>query len=713
MADAASIKANIRAEFRDFAIDGVPASGAYEPQKPGIRSALTATVDLAQEAKDIASQAGTTFAVATVADLADLTPTAVGDRAEVRDDPAGDVEDGNGVYSWTGSTWVWISGLIPASVTAELQAAQEAALTRERPLNLFANGALDENGPTPLFRQLLTTQRDYSGDVVGITDAVLAQYGLGRALVVSPSTVAAGGDRLTQSVRLQGGRIRFAVLVKTLTGGWDFGANAVWNGPSAWIRYTDNLAPTSAKLTSFETVGANVRLYQGEIPLTAGKTASRIELGLVPVGAHADGFALSGFWASHSLNDTLALADTAWPNWSASASAFPATLAARVAAVETKTTLQRARDLLGDRMRSARIVLVGDSQTWGLKASGASADSPRNHALADPRNTVDAAVSPSWANLLIRWLCDTFNRASITTGTPGQAGASVETEFNPAVDPAFAVIHRPTGGRQNKTTGTNAAARLSTYLDLNQTIDQALTFSYTGGDLSIVRARLGGTGTQYVVEVDGVVAATINYGGVTVAFGEIDAVPVAYGPHDVRIYPLNTSSNILRIEAIRFERTLTVQNQGIIGTNSGEWLPGGTLFDDGIAAEDDIVLIDLGTNDRSTYSSPVRLEMNLRTIVAQLKADGKIVVLQTPCKAVSDLPAITLTNFDLSQAAAVVRKIGAEMGVSVIDNYAAFATNPTLADFHPVDDSLHFNDAGQAFRFRNMVLALSGSQAVG
>lgn len=107
MADAASIKAGLRSAFRDHEVDGLPASGAYDPDKAVIRLWLG-------ELTDLAAAAGTTKVVATVADLSTLSAPEVGDRAEVRDDPAGDVEDGNGVYGWSGSAWVWISDLLPS-----------------------------------------------------------------------------------------------------------------------------------------------------------------------------------------------------------------------------------------------------------------------------------------------------------------------------------------------------------------------------------------------------------------------------------------------------------------------------------------------------------------------------------------------------------------------------------------------------------------------
>lgn len=113
MADAESIKAGLRSAFRDYDIDGVPASGAHDPDKGSIREWLVELVDLALAA-------GSTLVVSTVADLAALSPTAVGERAEVRDDPLGDVEDGNGVWGWSGTAWVWLSSLIPSAVQSEI-----------------------------------------------------------------------------------------------------------------------------------------------------------------------------------------------------------------------------------------------------------------------------------------------------------------------------------------------------------------------------------------------------------------------------------------------------------------------------------------------------------------------------------------------------------------------------------------------------------------
>lgn len=187
MADAESIKDGLRAAFRDYRIDGVPASGANDPDKAEIRPALLASVDLAQEAKDLAGQAGTTFAVETVADLSGLNPTKVGDRAEVRNDPAGDVEDGNGVYSWDGSAWVWISDLIPASVQPAVRLitdGQDSALVLKDARGRVLRAYTQDGGERGALYSIVASDRPG----VRVVDA------RGRAVTLTASAGSGGGS---------------------------------------------------------------------------------------------------------------------------------------------------------------------------------------------------------------------------------------------------------------------------------------------------------------------------------------------------------------------------------------------------------------------------------------------------------------------------------------------------------------------------------------
>jgi len=116
MADSASIKANLLAPFRDFAIDGVPASGPNEPEKPLIRNGLGGLIDFVDERVSNVelAQVGGAISYASKASMdADLTPA---DRSTAY---AFDASLTNqGVYRKSGASgagsWVRMADLPPA-----------------------------------------------------------------------------------------------------------------------------------------------------------------------------------------------------------------------------------------------------------------------------------------------------------------------------------------------------------------------------------------------------------------------------------------------------------------------------------------------------------------------------------------------------------------------------------------------------------------------
>jgi|GEM_PF-1489341 hypothetical protein len=116
MADSASIKGELRSVYRDFNIDGVPASGDHHPDKPGIRAVLSGLVDFVEEVGGEASAGRRVFA--TVAKRDAWTDRAVGAQAYV-------VATGL-YYRWDGS---WIAFDDPTIAAADR--ASEAALVVE------------------------------------------------------------------------------------------------------------------------------------------------------------------------------------------------------------------------------------------------------------------------------------------------------------------------------------------------------------------------------------------------------------------------------------------------------------------------------------------------------------------------------------------------------------------------------------------------------
>lgn len=119
MADLAEVKAKLRSALRDFRLDGVPASGANDPDKRDLRAALDGVAELA-------AVSTVTKAVATKADLSSVSAPKAGDSARVTNDPAGNVQNGNGVWSFNGSAWSWIGPWIDPAVQSKIDYSRAA-----------------------------------------------------------------------------------------------------------------------------------------------------------------------------------------------------------------------------------------------------------------------------------------------------------------------------------------------------------------------------------------------------------------------------------------------------------------------------------------------------------------------------------------------------------------------------------------------------------
>ncbi|WP_374322812.1 SGNH/GDSL hydrolase family protein [Brevundimonas sp.] len=137
MTDPAAVKARLLATFRDFRVDGVPASGANEPDKGEIRFALDDVVDLA-------AVSTATKAVATKAELASVPSPALRDSVLVTNDPLGDVTNGNGLYSWSGSAWTWIRPQTDPTVAMKLDPLDEWSRVLARGADLTLVGRYEQ-----------------------------------------------------------------------------------------------------------------------------------------------------------------------------------------------------------------------------------------------------------------------------------------------------------------------------------------------------------------------------------------------------------------------------------------------------------------------------------------------------------------------------------------------------------------------------------------
>ncbi len=376
-----------------------------------------------------------------------------------------------GLYLWSASPagWRWVAKSVQAS----------------KGINLIANGGLKQGGfgvkryvPDFLagapgaWRPPITTAGSSSGYRTAISTAAICTH----ALEVPPLGF---GNMISQEVLLEGGYLVAAVDVLT-TGDWTMGG-----GLSIIMRHTDGTRSTISMSNSawrYIAVAGDVRRYICKTPITVGKTVNRIDLALNDTSApsRTATFYLTGFWVSWSAA-ALDLADTLYPTWDACST--PRWLIDQVLSLQTQITdvtsqipsanpFELFRRALRDNLRSIDMVLLGDSNTWGLGATGSSPQTPRNHTLADVRNNVDA---PSWANLLRKYLGSVVaSGKNRSEPAPGAATYYEDVLVDPIRDPAFSCRNLATGaveaplvlndprsaaGRSSTSTSTSAWGR--------------------------------------------------------------------------------------------------------------------------------------------------------------------------------------------------------------------------------------------------------------
>lgn len=139
MADDMSIKAELRSAFRDFRVDGVPASGPQEPEKVEIRNAL---VRLADRVEGVAGSV--TNGVRGYALTTDLPTLAASD-----DGALAKVEETGLVYRWDGAGEEWVefddptlAAAATAHVAANVATAKEAVATQAAAQAMISSGVI-------------------------------------------------------------------------------------------------------------------------------------------------------------------------------------------------------------------------------------------------------------------------------------------------------------------------------------------------------------------------------------------------------------------------------------------------------------------------------------------------------------------------------------------------------------------------------------------
>lgn len=529
-----------------------------------------------------------------------------------------------------------------------------------------------------------------------------------------------------------------SVLVHSSDGTWDFAGQS---GPCIYVVHENFTtgAQTNAQagtLADPVDLGNNVRRYAIKFALTApaaGSFISMFRLGFRAGAAATATFSVTGFWVSASsdsfrLYNRINIEDTSWPNWGAVSGLEQTRVRTDIAGLQSRVTsleapaagtLESLARALLDPLHSVQIRLIGDSITWGSGASNLSPSSPRAHQLTDVRNNLQ---SPTWANLLRDYLgkayCDTATLIEENPLVTGSGYYQKVATLDPTnKDPRFRFVH-PTTGKYIPTSLLTYQTRSGPYfgrcIDFINNVPTGLATNYGnygayvefdlwGDNLKVIYAgQSAGTNRYCDVYVDGSLVGSWGYGAAVLWQQESPEFTFPFGKHKVQLRNRSTDGGAFRLEGIRVTKKVRVINDGIIGTWTGEWLPGSSLLS-GVSSSDEFVFVQLGTNDRAQSSvpnDPIRTMDNLRAITTYLRDTlGKKPLLLACCAVTSEPP--DTYKYNQGDVARVIYDLSQELNVDMVDQYRA-TIQLKIDGTTYLSDGLHPNDFGYRVMFENL-----------
>lgn len=367
--------------------------------------------------------------------------------------------------------------------------------------------------------------------------------------------------------------------------------------------------------------------------------------------------------------------------------------------VPSKSVLESLRHSLANELEDVHLRLFGDSIVWGMTVTGGGPIDPRNHALADVRNNL---TSPSWANLLHQYLGGRYSTGDFNSPAPGVAVYQATYNVDVASNDNIKVVDSSSGTDVGKVVEVNASAALGMLCTVSSA--RAVAFETVGASFSVVYAEMPAAG-KFEVVVDGQVKATVVATNAVTSYGKVVDVAVPFGKHAVEL----RCTGPMWFECIRKVRSIRLANDGLIGTNTVEWLPSGSLLPASVASDDTHVFCQAGTNDRGRTAAPndpVRTKRSLEAIADHIiNVLGKPLVLMAANFATIDYPTDATYKYSQADVSRMVAQVAKKFNCGYIDNFHA-TFKQKLAGEAFLADGLHPNDAGHMQMFKNIVDSL-------
>lgn len=364
------------------------------------------------------------------------------------------------------------------------------------------------------------------------------------------------------------------------------------------------------------------------------------------------------------------------------------------APVSIKNVLQKdvITDLLYHIMnpfKRIKIKIIGDSITAGVGGTGYS---PTGELMfidstgKEQRANVEGAIC--WANMLKKYLEEKFNKVFLVDLSHPEIKLG-------SYDGSFIQYDSTVGtGYQYQFPNKQAGCNM-------------LEFTFYGESFSVLISKAASRG-MFDVYIDGVKKTTIDtYDSGFTQFTPVDITGLSNDYHKVRFVETaskNASSTgtTIYIQGLKIPQTTIVKNWGISGRQSRHLTYDGTKW---VEADDDFILLQLGTNDRQRDPYGYTQE-HQRNFINYVKGQGKKVIMM------ASIPATTASETSYPYAwhmEDINNKLVAlahEMQVPFINNYHFMIdylmyTEKELNSL--LADGLHPNDVGYELMFKNIM----------
>ncbi|MDQ5413424.1 SGNH/GDSL hydrolase family protein [Klebsiella pneumoniae] len=364
-------------------------------------------------------------------------------------------------------------------------------------------------------------------------------------------------------------------------------------------------------------------------------------------------------------------------------------------------------DAITNPLRDSHIGHIGDSIDWGVGATGIASIDPRSHQLSDARNNF---TSRTWVNLFRKWTAELSCHGKNEVDTQATGLSTYYNAVNVEVQDAWKDF-TPADISSGLLTQTKAET-IRTF-GANHCIDilagRSVSFQFSGPAISLVYATLQNLNAS--IYIDGVLnASVVTDGTVTPTFGtRLDISGLTDAIHTMRIECAASAGSPLRLQYLVRNKRHSVMNSGLIGTNTAEWLPGGTLLvPEALPSNVTHVLIKLGTNDRGMATGPGYMAgaqgtfVNLNAIVNSLRSTypGVRVILIAPPYAPTDS-----AYGSSDEIARAVRRAARVLECGFIDLYSPTLELEMQGETW-LSDGLHPNDYGYRTMFKAVQAAI-------